>query len=552
MNLFKTKYYAVNKTHYDRFISDNMPAIETLKNLCHRAMEKLFQEDGEERVLFNSFSRLVGRNNRYDPSKISEDHLAYIHKLFSEDQIATFRKIYGEELNLWIGDSRLNSDRFEFGLYGDIKVGDRSKATLTRDLESSKAFSYIDNDDGVSNKLNFDIKSACMVGWNLGDNVDYNDFINEREYIFEFSTLLVRFMMSDRYIKSKELYDEYILDTLVQKMILYVANLYPFIKILRDLRLVDKFGKFDNIEYENTNIIAMTKVLFVYKMFYDSINECNTSIIVRSLSDMISYLDIALRKVSTTEGMTNAFDVIARPTVMNEQHGLRYIDYIISRTFDKIDKLKRSYILTADYSAYQLNGGKKTLNLLDTGLESILEQNQTPIQVDLDDEDLVNIDKLIADTSYNVDKLAIEDDFTTELIKAIDNEVIPVASQGVEAVGRDEEEVEYVSIATLLGRLPSNVSQRYRKLEAEAMKIKADAMNCDDVNTQTVILRNISAFVRIIGIYRNQYKNNEDFQTLAIALEDEVYEIRKALTDRNFFRERATRLYGVTRAELDY
>ena len=552
MNLFKTKYYAVNKTHYDRFISDNMSAIETLKSLCHRAMEKLFEEDGEERVLFNSFSRLVGRNNRYDPSKISEDHLAYIHKLFSEDQIATFRKIYGEELNLWIGDSKLNSDRFEFGLYGDIKVGDRSKATLTRDLESSKAFSYIDNDDGVSNKLNFDIKSACMVGWNLGDNVDYNDFINEREYIFEFSTLLVRFMMSDRYIKSKELYDEYILDTLVQKMILYVANLYPFIKILRDLRLVNKFGRFDNIEYKNTNIIAMTKVLFVYKMFYDSINECNTSIIVRSLSDMISYLDIALRKVSTTEGMTNAFDIIARPTVMNEQHGLRYIDYIISRTFDKIDKLKRSYILTADYSAYQLNGGKKTLNLLDTGLESILEQNQTPIQVDLDDEDLVNIDKLVADTSYNVDKLAIEDDFTTELIKAIDNEVIPVASQGVEAVRGDEEEVEYVSIATLLGRLPSNVAQRYRKLEAEAMKIKADAMNCDDVNTQTVILRNISAFVRIIGIYRNQYKNNEDFQTLAIALEDEVYEIRKALTDRNFFRERATRLYGVTRAELDY
>lgn len=552
MNLFKTKYYAVNKTHYDRFISDNMPAIETLKSLCHRAMEKLFEEDEEEKVLFNSFSRLVGRNNRYDTREIPEDHIAYIHKLFSEDQIALFRRIYGEELNLWIGDSKLNSDRFEFGLYGDIKVGDRSKATLTRDLESSKAFSYIDNDDGVSNKLNFDIKSACMVGWNLGDNVDYNDFINEREYIFEFSTLLVRFMMSDRYIKSKELYDEYILDTLVQKMILYVANLYPFIKILRDLRLVNKFGRFDNIEYKNTNIIAMTKVLFVYKMFYDSINECNTSIIVRSLSDMISYLDIALRKVSTTEGMTNAFDIIARPTVMNEQHGLRYIDYIISRTFDKIDKLKRSYILTADYSAYQLNGGKKTLNLLDTGLESILEQNQTPIQVDLDDEDLVNIDKLVADTSYNVDKLAIEDDFTTELIKAIDNEVIPVASQGVEAVSRDEEEVEYVSIATLLGRLPSNVAQRYRKLEAEAMKIKADAMNCDDVNTQTVILRNISAFVRIIGIYRNQYKNNEDFQTLAIALEDEVYEIRKALTDRNFFRERATRLYGVTRAELDY
>ena len=77
-------------------------------------------------------------------------------------------------------------------------------------------------------------------------------------------------------------------------------------------------------------------------------------------------------------------------------------------------------------------------------------------------------------------------------------------------------------------------------------------MNCEDVNTQTIILRNISAFVRIVGIYRNQYKNNEEFQALAIALEDQIYEVRNALTDRNFFRERATRLYGVARADLDY
>lgn len=551
MNLFKTKYYATNKTHYDRFIADNQSAIETLRSLCGRAMDKLFVRESKKDSLFDSFLRVVKPDTRYETEGPDEDHVGYVHKIFRDDQLEAFRKTYFNDRKIDINISNLSRESFEFGLYGDIKLGDRSKATLKRDLESSKAFSYIDNDDGISNKMNFDIRSACMVGWNLGENVNYSDFIREREFIFEFSTLLVRFMMSDRYLKNKEMYDEYIIDTLVQKMLLFIMNHYLFIKTLVSLRLIKGVTRYiDDIKYRDTNIIAMTKVLFVYKMFYDMVNECNTSILIRSLNDMLSYLEIALRQVSTANGMTNAFDVIARPTVMYEQHGVRYIDYIISRTFDKIDKLKRSFVLTADYAAYQLNGGIRRLNVLDVALESV--QNEHPDYVDLDDEDLVNIDKLIEDTSNSVDKIVIEDEFDNDIIEAISSEIIPVgSSQGVESTGNSQK-TEYVSIATLIGKLPPNIGQRYRKLEAEAIKIKASAMNCEDVNTQTIILRNISAFVRIIGIYRNQYKNNEEFQALAIALEDQIYEVRNALTDRNFFRERATRLYGVARADLDY
>lgn len=551
MDLFKTKYYATNKTHYDRFIADNQSAIETLRSLCGRAMDKLFVRESRKDSLFDSFLRVIKPDTRYETEGPDEDHIGYVHKIFRDDQLESFRKTYFNDRKIDINISNLSRESFEFGLYGDIKLGDRSKATLKRDLESSKAFSYIDNDDGISNKMNFDIRSACMVGWNLGENVNYSDFIREREFIFEFSTLLVRFMMSDRYLKNKEMYDEYIIDTLVQKMLLFIMNHYLFIKTLVSLRLIKGVTRYiDDIKYRDTNIIAMTKVLFVYKMFYDMVNECNTSILIRSLNDMLSYLEIALRQVSTANGMTNAFDVIARPTIMYEQHGVRYIDYIISRTFDKIDKLKRSFVLTADYAAYQLNGGIRRLNVLDVALESV--QNERPDYVDLDDEDLVNIDKLIEDTSNSVDKIVIEDEFDNDIIEAITSEIIPVgSSQGVESSGNNQK-TEYVSVATLIGKLPPNIGQRYRKLEAEAIKIKASAMNCEDVNTQTIILRNISAFVRIIGIYRNQYKNSEEFQALAIALEDQVYDIRNALTDRNFFRERATRLYGVARADLDY
>ena len=133
-----------------------------------------------------------------------------------------------------------------------------------------------------------------------------------------------------------------------------------------------------------------------------------------------------------------------------------------------------------------------------------------------------------------------------------ENEIIPVASPAVEGINQQDKEIKYVSVAKLIGILPPNVAQRYRKLESEAIKLKSDAMNCDDVNTQSVVLRKIASYIRVIGVYRNQYKNDEAFQSLAIALEDQMYDIRNALSDRNFFRERATRLYGVARADFNY
>ena len=47
-------------------------------------------------------------------------------------------------------------------------------------------------------------------------------------------------------------------------------------------------------------------------------------------------------------------------------------------------------------------------------------------------------------------------------------------------------------------------------------------------------------------------KNDDIFNALATNLEDRMYEIRDALVDRNFFKERATRLYGVARADFNY
>lgn len=559
MNYFKTIYNPVNKAQYDKFVNENADAINVLNNLCTDAISRLFRNGVNTVSLLYTLNIMLKDSNGFYYNDKNNDknteNIAFITKLFREDQLKALRELYKssgfESRNL---DSNLNTEEYEFNLYGDIKTGPRSKMTIEKEIESSRAFSYIDNDDGVSNKLSFDIRSACMVGWDLGSKVNYDDFTEGRTFMFEFSTLLVRFMSNERYLKNKELYDEYIVETLIQKAILFILNHVSFVRVLSNLGLVKlrRGRNFEGPRYVSSNIVNMTKILFVYKTFYDSINECNTSTIIRSLNDMVSYLEIALSRVSETEGITQAYEVISRPQVMYEQHSLRYIDYILRKTIDRVDTLKRSFVLSADMAVYQLNGGVRNLNVLDVALESVQDiAGQLPDEIDIDKSDLINWDEFIKDTETAVDKI-VSDDLVDDIIEFSENDIIPVASPAVEGINQQDKDVKYVSVAKLIGKLPQNVAQRYRKLESEAIKLKSDAMNCEDVNTQSVVLRKIASYIRVIGVYRNQYKNDEAFQALAIALEDQMYDIRNALSDRNFFRERATRLYGIARADFNY
>lgn len=551
MNTFKTLYNAVNSVGYKRFMEEHENAISTLNSLCNRALIKVFKDRGESGLHLAEYYLNVlskhggyGRENKYD-----SDYDAYVHKLFRDDQLELMKKTNADiaRSTLWCD---IDSDRYEFGLFGTIKIGDRGNASLSKDVEGTSSFSYMGNETGVSNKMQFDIKSACMVGWDLGNDIDYADFKDALGFLFEFSTLLVRFMGSDRYIKNKELYDEYILDTLVQRILLHISNYPLFLKTLSDLGMLEGKNRKENIKYaklKESNIVYATKVLFIYKIYYDMINECNTSTLIRSVSDMVSYLDISLRKVSTVEGISNAFDVIAGSSKRYEEHGLRYIDYLIGNTYKKIDKLKRSYILTADYAAYQLNGGKRKLYELDAALESIQE---LPEYETVDNITLKEIDALVNEIECCADNVLPSEERAKELIDAQLQDIIPVSSDALESANVTKQ--KNYSKAELIGMLANSPAQKFRKLEAEANTLIAAAMNCNDVNTQSVILRKIGSFVRVIGVYRNQYKNDEIFSALAIDMEDRMYEIRDALVDRNFFKEKATRLYGTVRADFNY
>ena len=164
---------------------------------------------------------------------------------------------------------------------------------------------------------------------------------------------------------------------------------------------------------------------------------------------------------------------------------------------------------------------------------------------------LKEIDSLVDELVSSMDNIVPSDeDRIKEIVDAQVQDIIPVSSDALESINVTKQK-NYTK-AELIGMLANGPAQKFRKLEAEANTLIAAAMNCDDVNTQSIVLRKIGSFVRVIGVYRNQYKNDDIFNALATNLEDRMYEIRDALVDRNFFKERATRLYGVARADFNY
>lgn len=552
MQYFKSHLYAANPAHYNKFLIENENAIGELHNLIKTAID-IYNGDSDKfknsihYVLSTNKFNLFGENT----TSSREDINNYLLSLFPEEQLKSIQKIFDKHRSKVRG---FNSD-YNLQLFGLVKTGEEAKRTLQNEIEGSHAFSYIGDKDGTSNKLMFDIRSAINVGFDLGYKDSHNEIMSNlaegENLMIEVSTILVRFMSSDRYLSNQSLFNEAIIDTIVSRMILLKANFILMIKMMHDSgifrseRIKERYsiGKTTGMD-----IASIMKCLVIYKTVFDSVNNISTFTVAKGIEDVISYLKIALRYTSTPEGLTNAYSVLVRPAVNAEQHGVRYIDYLLEDIFRRLDKCKRSRI-DLDGASYQPNGLNIDTGRINTGLESVLEDTAVgPIEISIDN--IKEFDSLKDDLKIAISKLLPEDTIE-DIINEELNEPAIVSFEGMEAK-ENLADLTRKTRGQLLTQLKPNASSRYRKLEAEAIKLKADAMNCNDVNTQSVILRKMSAFVRILGVYRNQHGNDPIFLELVSLLDDDIYAIRNSLSERNFFQERNTRLYGVARADLSY
>ena len=73
--------------------------------------------------------------------------------------------------------------------------------------------------------------------------------------------------------------------------------------------------------------------------------------------------------------------------------------------------------------------------------------------------------------------------------------------------------------------------------------LKAEVANAHSQDTQHVLLKRCAMLRDVIELELDR-TNNEYLATILLALSSDIFAMQNALSDRNIFKERNTRLYG--------
>jgi len=96
---------------------------------------------------------------------------------------------------------------------------------------------------------------------------------------------------------------------------------------------------------------------------------------------------------------------------------------------------------------------------------------------------------------------------------------------------------------SILAKLTSIERRRYTDLENDYIMLKAEVANAHSQDTQHVLLKRCAMLRDVIELELDR-TNNEYLATILLALSSDIFAMQNALSDRNIFKERNTRLYG--------
>lgn len=96
---------------------------------------------------------------------------------------------------------------------------------------------------------------------------------------------------------------------------------------------------------------------------------------------------------------------------------------------------------------------------------------------------------------------------------------------------------------SILVKLTSIERRRYTDLENDYIMLKAEVANAHSQDTQHVLLKRCAMLRDVIELELDR-TNNEYLATILLALSSDIFAMQNALSDRNIFKERNTRLYG--------
>lgn len=499
---------------YNRFMRENEYAMDVLTGLVKETLD----------VYSDLYKSLDKKDNILDDVDID------IKKRLDPKTIDALKEAgtkYGSQTELIRGSHNARSYEYDINIFGYLKVGERSKFTLDDDIDISHIYR-----DERTNKDYFDLRNAIMVGPFIKKDGVY-DNLGESYHVhwaFDFSTVLVRLISSNRFITEEETLRNGIINTILNKMIMFELSRPLMLRIMREEGCLPK-GEFvpDNprSSMKATDII---KCMMVYKVFYNIVNGLDDRCVEDTLKHTLGLVDLNMYSMGEDRGLSSSISML-RNQLTNKLFDVpRSIDKYLDELFCTARAAQSNMALVN-----KINGEIAQNDLVDN--RALIGKMFSSCEAS---EELVNT---------VVNGLSIsQEDFLD--LNSLDSKPAIESVVGFEALETDTQTYsEFIrsSRSRMLGQLSSKHRKMFIEYETEILKLKTKVMNCETSEEQDAILKSSESIGKMIALDLGIMDEGSLIANLLLMLDTYRADITATLSSKNLLNLRRNSLYGMSK-----
>ena len=393
-------------------------------------------------------------------------------------------------------------------LFGFLKLGERAKGELTDDIKNHYVHSERFGGDF------FDLESCIHVGLRIKPLMKGIESVTEGERnspVFDVSTILIRGLNTGNVLGNTEEVETAILTVMISRLIImYCARKELACMVDNAVKL--KHGEIGDSRGKNYDLKEVLKSLFIYKVWYNAINDIDNLNVEKSVENIMDLVNLAARSFNATQAISDVYNTIHSKIMTGVMDCPRYPDKVIEKTMNMYRQISNYYGFREDNGrrSHATNVSRKVV----VGVESF------------------------AFESF-VSSMGVIPGFRDKKRASL----TLLGFESVQTSTREFDEFKKKSRAQILAKLSNDERTTYIKYESDIMKFRAEAIGCRTPFSQSTILKKGETLGKLINMELSK-THSEEFVTMMSMLDSERVSVQSELANRDFFRERTTMLNG--------
>lgn len=476
----------------EQFLSENIYGMNKIKELANKAGE-----------MYNSIINEIdigkpGAMDRLQESEFKEYLSPKVIDLLQSTDVKYLSSIsYCSECG----------DYVKVGLFGFLKLGERAVGELPLDIKN-----HYRHDERMGSDY-FDLDSCLNIGLKIKPLDDGAISVYDTDKpMLDVSTILVRALNTGNVLGNQEEVDKAILTVIISKLfILFLSRNELRCIIDNCMRLKHDFA-LDEERSRRYDFRTILLALFAYKIWYNSINDINPSEVHESVSNVLDLVKLASQSFNATQAVTDVYNTIHSKIMSKAMDVPRYPDHVIQKAL-------HFYRLAMNYYGFRdENGRRHHANLVRH-------------------KRVIGVESVVIESFLG--SMGVAPGFRDKKRASL----TMLGFENMQTTTREFDEFKKKSRGQILAKLSNDERGIYIRYESDIMKFRAEAIGCNTTFSQGTILKKGETLAKLINMELSK-EHSDDFVTMMGMLDTERLAVQTELANRDFYRERNTRLNG--------